>query len=483
MPEGPSIYLLKEAVAKFEGKKIIAVSGNTKVDTTQMLNKKVIAFKSWGKHFLICFDEFTVRIHLLMFGSYRIDERKETPARLSLTFKNGELNFYTCSVKIIECDIDAAYDFTADVMNDMWDPKAAKKKLMLIPKTLICDALLEQQIFSGVGNIIKNEVLYRVKIHPNSEIGKIPTLKVNKLIKEARNYSFDFLAWNRDFVLKKHWLAHTKKLCLRCNHSIIKEYTGKHHRRSFICTNCQILYTYAMKIYTGCSGFYNRQWKGVFYPEALAQSKWFAFYCEHFSTIELNSTFYKFPTAKTLDGWYKKSPPGFIFAIKAPRLITHYKKLKDCSVQIDEFYNACEFGLKDKLGCLLFQFPPSFKYDEDSIQLIIKSLKPHFKNVVEFRNPGWWNKEVYDELKANEIIFCSVNHPQMPEDLIITTSTAYVRLHGNTQLFYSAYSDEFLSTLHRTLVKNTGIKEAYIYFNNTASTAGILNAQQFKGFL
>lgn len=173
MPEGPSIVILKEAASKFEGKKIIAVSGNSKIDKTQMLNKKVIAFKSWGKQFLICFNGFTVRIHLLMFGSYRIDERKETPERLSLAFKNGELNFYACSVKIIEGDIDDAYDFTADVMNDKWDPKAAKKKLMLIPSTLICDGLLDQQIFSGVGNIIKNEVLYRVKIHPNSEIGKI----------------------------------------------------------------------------------------------------------------------------------------------------------------------------------------------------------------------------------------------------------------------------------------------------------------------
>ncbi len=243
MPEGPSIVLLKEAAAKFEGKRIIAVSGNSKIDKTQMLKQKVIAFKSWGKQFLICFSGFTVRIHLLMFGSYRIDEKKETPERLSLTFKNGEWNFYACSVKIIEGNIDDAYDFTADVMNDNWYAKTAKRKLMLMPNTFVCDALLDQQIFSGVGNIIKNEVLYRVKIHPNSEIGKIPALKLNKLIKEARNYSFDFLAWKRDFVLKKHWLAHTKKLCLPFNHPIIKEYTGKNHRRSFICTNCQLLYT------------------------------------------------------------------------------------------------------------------------------------------------------------------------------------------------------------------------------------------------
>ena len=235
-----------------------------------------------------------------------------------------------------------------------------------------------------------------------------------------------------------------------------------------------------MIISTGCSGFYNRLWKGVFYPADLAQSKWFAFYCEHFHTIELNVTFYKFPTIKTLDAWYKKSPADFSFAVKAPRLITHYKKFKDCSQEIDDLYNACESGLKDKMGCLLFQFPPSFKYDENSLDLILKSLKPQFKNVLEFRNPGWWNKEVYNALKTNDIIFCSVNHPQLPEDILLTSATAYVRLHGNPQIFYSSYSDEFLLTLHKTLVKNKKIKDAYVFFNNTASTAGILNAKHFN---
>lgn len=102
--------------------------------------------------------------------------------------------------------------------------------------------LLDQDIFAGVGNIIKNEILYRVKIHPESILGEIPASKINKLIDEARHYSFQFLDWKRNYELKKHWLAHTKKICLRCNHPIIKKYTGVKKRRSFICTNCQILY-------------------------------------------------------------------------------------------------------------------------------------------------------------------------------------------------------------------------------------------------
>ena len=107
---------------------------------------------------------------------------------------------------------------------------------------MICDALLDQQIFSGVGNIIKNEVLYRVKLHPENIINCIPRLKLSEVIKEARNYSFDFLKWKKEFTLKKHWLAHTKKICLRCNLPMIKKYCGKSKRRTFFCSGCQVRY-------------------------------------------------------------------------------------------------------------------------------------------------------------------------------------------------------------------------------------------------
>ena len=103
------------------------------------------------------------------------------------------------------------YDFSSDVMNIGWDPQKAKAKSKLVSKELVCDALLEQNILSGVGNIIKNEVLYRIRIHPESIIGKLPTRKIKQLIEEARNYSFEFMEWKRRFELKKHWLAHTKK--------------------------------------------------------------------------------------------------------------------------------------------------------------------------------------------------------------------------------------------------------------------------------
>ena len=242
MPEGPSIVLLKEEAAQFTGKKVTSVSGNSQIDLDRLLNKKVISFKSWGKHFLICFKGFTVRIHFLMFGTYRINERKDKPVRLNLVFTNGEINFYTSSIKYLEGDVSSHYDFSGDVMNDEWDAKKAMVKLKAIPDDFICDALLEQDIFSGVGNIIKNEILYRVRIHPNSIVGKIPPPKLRKLVAESRVYSFQFLEWKRSYELKKRWLAHTKKVCLRCDLPFVKTHTGQKKRRSFICENCQLLY-------------------------------------------------------------------------------------------------------------------------------------------------------------------------------------------------------------------------------------------------
>ncbi len=243
MPEGPSIIIAKEAVEIFENHVVIAASGNAKIDLSRLENKKLLEVRTWGKHLLLCFSGFTIRIHFLMFGTYLINESKKTPLRLGLVFKSGELNFYTSNVKLLEGDVNDHYDWSGDVMNDKWDAKKAKAKLKDVPEKLICDALLEQDIFSGVGNIIKNEVLYRVFVHSKSEVGKIPPKKMNEIIQEASNYSFDFLKWKKKDELKKHWLAHTKKTCLRCDLPMIKEYTGVKKRRSFFCENCQKLYT------------------------------------------------------------------------------------------------------------------------------------------------------------------------------------------------------------------------------------------------
>ena len=206
MPEGPSIYIIKNLLhPQIKGKKIIGASGNAKIDMEQLQAKKVVKVQSWGKHLLIVLPNCTIRIHFLMFGTYSVDvqTKPDRSLRLKLEFSNKEIYFYTCSVKLLFGDIDSLYDWEGDVLNEKWSDAKARRKLRQIPDTMVCDALLDQHIFAGVGNIIKNEVLYRIRLHPETLISCVPPRKISSLIKEARNYSFDFLKWKKEFVLKK----------------------------------------------------------------------------------------------------------------------------------------------------------------------------------------------------------------------------------------------------------------------------------------
>ena len=241
--EGPSLVILHDAIKSFRRKKVIKASGTTTtIDAAELQNQTIQDFKTWGKHFLIVFKKFSLRIHFLMFGSYRINERKDAKPRLQLKFKRGELNFYTCSIMKLEEDLESIYDWTADVMNDRWDAAKARRKIKRDPHANVGDVLLDQNIFAGVGNIIKNEVLFRIKVHPATAIGALPPKKLTELIQEARNYSFDFYRWKKVYELKKHWLIYTKKKCPQCKGPVQKKYTGITKRRSFFCENCQALY-------------------------------------------------------------------------------------------------------------------------------------------------------------------------------------------------------------------------------------------------
>lgn len=242
MPEGPTLVILKQKTAHFEGHKVLEAKGNAKIDIDRLVGRKVVSLKTWGKHFLISFDDFYVRVHFLMFGSYAIDETRNAKIRLGLAFSNGVLNFYASNVKLVEGKVEDDYDFSADVMNPDWSEPKARKKLRAIPDEMICDALLEQDIFSGIGNIIKTEILYRARIHPESETGKIPSAKKKALFEQAVSYPQQFLEWKKRYELKKHWEAYAQKTCRRCNLPFVKKETGKKKRRSFFCTNCQIKY-------------------------------------------------------------------------------------------------------------------------------------------------------------------------------------------------------------------------------------------------
>ncbi|UKT65330.1 DNA-formamidopyrimidine glycosylase family protein [Pedobacter mucosus] len=244
MPEGPSIIILKDLIKDLDLHKpeIIEVAGNLEDKLKdRLLHQHIQSFKSWGKHFLICFKDFTLRIHFMLFGTYLINDRKKNTLKLGLTLPKDELNFYNCKIDILEGDIDDHYDWSVDIMADHWDEKAALEKLKQLPESFVCDVLLDQQIFAGSGNIIKNEVMYRVGVHPLTKIKDLPAKKLKDLVKEIRKYSFDFLKWKSVNKLSEHWEVYLQKTC-PFGHKINKEKLGKTHRQTYYCSKCQKLY-------------------------------------------------------------------------------------------------------------------------------------------------------------------------------------------------------------------------------------------------
>jgi uncharacterized protein YecE (DUF72 family) len=237
-----------------------------------------------------------------------------------------------------------------------------------------------------------------------------------------------------------------------------------------------------MQWFIGCSGFHYKEWKGKFYPEKLAQTKWFDFYCKHFNTLELNVTFYQFPKISSLENWYAKSPDGFLFSVKVPRMITHYKRFENSEPDLLGFYETIRGGLKEKLGCVLFQLPASFEYSDHRLDQIINSVDDSFDNVLEFRNISWWNEKVFAAFKKKKIIFCGVSLFQLPAEPVIISDTMYYRFHGVPKLYYSLYEDEDLMKVADAISNADQIKRAFIYFNNTATTAALDNARWIQQY-
>jgi endonuclease-8 len=248
--EGPSLYLSARQLRPFKGKTVLSVSGNTKIEKERMLNKKVKNIFSWGKHLVIQFDEFALRTHFLLFGTFEAnvnnstltgDYRRSYTPRLQLDFENGDIRLFNCSVKFLEtADARAGYDFTIDIMSPKWDPDKAFHSISSKPGAEIADVLLDQNIFAGVGNIIKNEVLWRVHIHPETKVRKIPAFELQNLITETRKFSHLFYEWRKVFALRKHLDIYQKSVCPRCGAKVKREKTGKRNRISHFCPVCQI---------------------------------------------------------------------------------------------------------------------------------------------------------------------------------------------------------------------------------------------------
>lgn len=249
--EGPSIFLAAEQLTPFISKTALEITGSTKkIEKERLLGKKIIDIFAWGKHLVFQFEDFALRVHFLLYGSFEasVNNQKVTgdypsknfKARLQLIFDNGEIDLYNCSLRYLESSqAKDLYDYSIDIMSPLWVGKKALEKLQNAPEDEIGDLLLDQTIFAGVGNIIKNEVLYLVKKPPTKPSKDLSLAKLKEIIKTAREFSQQFYQWRKIFVLSKHYQIYRKGTCPRCHGKISRIKTGQRKRISFFCRSCQ----------------------------------------------------------------------------------------------------------------------------------------------------------------------------------------------------------------------------------------------------
>lgn len=226
----------------------------------------------------------------------------------------------------------------------------------------------------------------------------------------------------------------------------------------------------------GCSGYYYPYWKDLFYPEGLQPKHWLAFYNTVFNTVELNGTFYRVPKESDLKKYADATSPDFTFSVKVNKYITHNVKLKDTKKLIAEFQDLVYKGLGGKLSYFLFQMPPSFHFNEENLDRVIRNVPHKPISAIEFRHISWWNKHTKKALEAARITFCNIDYPGIDSYFMHTTDRFYLRLHGSPLLFQSPYSTYRLRNFYKKIPEN--MSSCHIYFNNTDRNAAYKDAQQ-----
>ena len=233
-------------------------------------------------------------------------------------------------------------------------------------------------------------------------------------------------------------------------------------------------------IHVGCSGWVYKHWRGLFYPEGLPQKQWFAQYAARFDTVEINASFYRLPLAKTFEGWRDKAPPGFRYAVKVNRFITHNKKLLDCADPANEFI-ALARPLGQHLGPLLYQLPPSLHRNDDRLTRFIERLPPDLEHVVEFRHPSWYADEVLALLDRHGIGFVTHDLAGLVSPRWASGRTAYVRFHGTGGKYWGRYSEEQMAEWARWLLDQQAAgRSCWAYFNNDIHGHALEDARTLK---
>ncbi|MBZ9578741.1 DUF72 domain-containing protein [Patescibacteria group bacterium] len=244
------------------------------------------------------------------------------------------------------------------------------------------------------------------------------------------------------------------------------------------------------KLFIGTSGWVYSHWKGIFYPEDLPSKDKLKYFSQYFKTTEINYSFYHLPRPTTYQNWYLQTPKDFLFAVKASRFITHIKRLKGVK-EAWKIFIKNTLNLKEKLGPILFQFPPSFQATPENLkrledffktinnqQLIINNLRFAF----EFRHESWCDKKIYKLFKKYNVAWVIADSPRYPKTEAVTADFIYIRMHGSKVLFSSKYTKEELKDLSQKIKKWLKTCDVYCYFNNDFHGYAIENAKTLSGY-
>jgi uncharacterized protein YecE (DUF72 family) len=236
-----------------------------------------------------------------------------------------------------------------------------------------------------------------------------------------------------------------------------------------------------MLTYVGTSGWDYPHWRGVFYPPGCPRARWLDHYARVFSTVEVNATFYRRIRGETLKRWRSSTPEGFLWAVKASRLITHLRKLKGVEEALETFFSDMSL-LGEKLGPVLFQLPPSLEFDSGLARTFLGLLPGGTRYALEARHPSWTSDKALSLLKAHNIAWCIADTAgRFPYLEAITAGHAYIRLHGSRQLYASEYTPEELQAWANRI--RSWDRDTYVYFDNDFMGFAPKNALRLRELL
>lgn len=234
------------------------------------------------------------------------------------------------------------------------------------------------------------------------------------------------------------------------------------------------------KIRIGASGWNYRHWRGLFYPDRLAMKHWFAHYAAAFDTVEINNSHYRLPEATVFAAWRNAAPPGFVYAVKASRFLTHHKKLKDPDEPIERLLTRARH-LGPTLGPLLYQLPPRWRLDLGRLRAFVERLPGDVTHVMEFRDPTWLVDPVFALLDEHRIGFCTHDMPGFDVPRLATGPVAYVRFHGATGKYVGRYPEavlvDWLGWMRGQAERG---RPVFTYFNNDIHGHAIEDALALK---